>query len=325
MKTLFLITSAVVLAACSVPDTKTAPETATETASGDIMPKAQNTIKAVERPLPAPADDLRTESIGNNLYVIFGAGGNVGVSVGDDGVLLIDDKFARNAEGILGQVKGLTDAPLRYVLNTHYHGDHTGSNAQMAAAGAELMAHENVRARMGMTFENKIFGRTVEAVDESLWPTKTYDGMITLQFNGHSVNLLHTPNAHTDGDSIIHFVEANTIHMGDNYFNGLFPYIDVDAGGTVAGMIAAHNKALSLANDETRIIPGHGPMASKSDLSAARDMLQTIHERVKARIDSGESLEKILESNILQDYANYASFIDEKNMVRIAYHSIKQR
>ena len=314
MKHIVLLTAAIGLAACSASETNEA--------AVDITFVAANTIDIIERDLPAPADDLRTDSIGNNLYVIFGPGGNVGVSVGDDGVLLIDDKFKRNADGILAQVKGLTDAPLRYVLNTHYHGDHAGSNAQMAAAGATLMAHENVRTRMGMTFENKTFGRTTNAVDESLWPTETYDGMISMPFNGHTIKLIHTPSAHTDGDSIIHFAEANTIHMGDNYFNGLFPYIDVDAGGSVAGMIAAHNKALTLANDETSIIPGHGPMATKADLTAARDMLQAVHDRVKQRVDEGESLDTILESNILQDYAKYASFIDEKNMVRITYRSI---
>lgn len=318
MKHLLLLTAAFGLLACSGADTGAAADKAAASAKS----AASDMIKAIDRPLPAPADDLRTESIGNNLYVIFGSGGNVGVSVGDDGVLLIDDKFERNAEGILGQVKGLTDAPLRYVLNTHYHGDHTGSNAQMAAAGAELVGHVNVRERMGMTFENKLFGRTTNAVDESLWPTTTYDGTTTMEFNGDYVNLLHTPNAHTDGDSLVHFVRANTIHMGDNFFNGLFPYIDVDAGGTVAGMIAAHDKALSLANDETRIIPGHGPMSTKADLQAARDMLQTIHDRVKARIEAGDDLETILSSNILQDYAKYASFIDEANMVRIAHRSI---
>jgi len=318
MKHFLLFSAAFGLAACSGGDVKTAADTAVS----DNIITSSDMIKAVKRKLPAPADDLRTESIGNNLYVIFGAGGNVGVSVGDDGVLLIDDKFEKNADGILGQVKGLSDAPLRYVLNTHYHGDHTGSNAQMAAAGATVVGHVNVRKRMGMTFENKTFGHTTKAVDESLWPTQTYAGNETMNFNGHIVNMLHTPNGHTDGDSIVHFVQANTIHMGDNFFNGLFPYIDVDAGGSVAGMIASHDKALALANDDTRIIPGHGPMASKADLMAARDMLKTVHDRVKAKIEAGETLETILESNILQDYAKYASFIDETNMVRITHRSI---
>ena len=317
MKALLLLTAAVLMG-CSAADT----QSAMDSAAAGTKAAASDMIKAVDRVLPAPADGLRTESIGNNLYVIFGPGGNVGVSVGDDGVLLIDDKFEKNADGILAQVKGLSDAPLRYVLNTHYHGDHTGSNAQMAAAGATLVGHVNVRNRMGMTFENKTFGRTTQAVDESLWPTQTYAANDTMTFNGLVVNMLHTPAAHTDGDSIVHFVNANTIHMGDNFFNGFFPYIDVDAGGSVKGMIASHDFALSLADDETRIIPGHGPISSKADLQAARDMLQTVHDRVAARIKAGDSLDTILESNILQDLAKYASFIDETSMVRITHRSI---
>jgi glyoxylase-like metal-dependent hydrolase (beta-lactamase superfamily II) len=321
MKHLLLASSAFLLFACGADTSSDISKAASDIKSA-AKESVANTIVAIDRELPAPADDLRTESLGNNLYVIFGPGGNVGVSVGDDGVLLIDDKFARNAEGILTQVRGLTDAPLKYVLNTHYHGDHTGSNAQMAAAGAELVAHVNVRKRLGMTFENKLFGRTTEAVDESLWPTTTYDGVTDMMFNGHTVSLIHTPSAHTDGDSLVHFKEANTVHMGDNYFNGLFPYIDVDAGGSVLGMIAAHNKVLAMADENTVIIPGHGPIASKADLTAARDMLQNIHDRVKSRIDAGDSLETILDSNILQDYEKYASFISEANMVRIAHRSI---
>jgi glyoxylase-like metal-dependent hydrolase (beta-lactamase superfamily II) len=300
-----------------------AQEAAKETAQ-DAAKMAEKTsakmIKAVERELPAPAKGLRTESIGNNLYVIFGPGGNIGVSVGADGVFIIDDKFKKNADEILAQISGLTDQPLRYVVNTHYHGDHTGSNAEMAAAGAVLMAHENVRKRMGMTFENKTWGRTTNAVDEALWPTEVYSEGKIMVFNDHTTHMIYAPG-HTDGDSLVHFEQANTIHMGDNYFNGLFPYIDVDGGGSVTGMIAAHDKALALSDENTKIIPGHGPMSSKADLQAARDLLADIHSRVKARVDAGESLELILKAKILEDYSKYSSFINEENMVRIVYRS----
>lgn len=310
------------LAGCAPESSTGSSQPAKPAASQSAAPAAQTQADTASRTLPAPADDLRTVSIGHDLYVIFGPGGNIGVSVGGDGILMIDDKFARNAEGILGQLSGLSDAPLRYVLNTHFHGDHTGSNAQMAAAGAQLIGHENVRKRMGVTFENKTFGRTINAVDEALWPTQVFTADKQMQFNGHTLDLIHTPNAHTDGDSIVHFVQADTIHMGDNFFNGLFPYIDIDAGGSLEGMIASHDKALSLATDDTQIIPGHGPMATKADLQQTRDMLVVIRDRVSARIEAGDSLEAILESNLLQDYAKYASFIDEKNMVRIAYRSL---
>lgn len=326
---LFLGLAAFGLVACSAvndaADTAGSAAQAAGDAAGTLKDKmddgASAAVAAIDRALPAPSGGLKTASIGNNLYVIFGPGGNIGVSIGSDGVFIIDDKFKKNADDILAQIKGLTDQPLRYVVNTHYHGDHTGSNAEMAAAGATLMAHENVRKRMGMTFENKTWGRTTNAVDEALWPTSVYSDSKSMTFNGHTVNMIYAPG-HTDGDSLVHIQEANTLHMGDNYFNGLFPYIDVDAGGSVAGMLAAHDAALALSDDDTKIIPGHGPMASKADLQGARDMLSDIHERVKARIDAGDSLETILAANILNDYAQYASFIDEANMVRITYRSI---
>ena len=157
----------------------------------------------------APKSDITTQKLSEGMYMLLGPGGNIGVSVGEDGVFVIDDKFARFADQIIAQIKGITDQPIRYVVNTHYHGDHSGANAQMKAAGAVIIAHDNVRKRMGMTFENKAFGRTVKAVEASLWPNLTFSDRATLYFNGQTVTAIHTPSAHTDGDSIIYFKEAN--------------------------------------------------------------------------------------------------------------------
>jgi len=173
------------------------------------------------------------------FYMLLGPGGNIGVSVGEDGVFVIDDKFSRFADQIVEQIRAITDAPIRYVINTHYHGDHSGANAEMKESGAIIVAHENVRKRMGMSFENKAFGQTVQATDPKLWPDITYSENATFHFNGQTVHAIHTPNAHTDGDSILFFEEANVLHMGDNFFFGLFPYIDVDGGGSLSGMIAS--------------------------------------------------------------------------------------
>jgi len=203
----------------------------------------------------APKQDITTQDMGNGFYMLLGPGGNIGVSVGNDGVFVIDDKFARFGDQIIGQIRAITDAP-----------------------------NDNVRKRMGVSFENKAFGRTVEATDAKLWPDVTYSEDATFYFNGHTVRAIHTPNAHTDGDSILFFEEANVLHMGDNFFFGLFPYIDVDGGGSIAGMIAAHEKALSLINDETQVIPGHGKLATKADLRKTQDMLKTIEKRVKDEI-----------------------------------------
>lgn len=320
-----LVIAAVLLAGCQASEAESTAkaETAAEQTKDTLTPEAAKIkeaakVSTAETPV---TPQLKLQSLGDNLYVIFGPGGNIGVSVGADGVILIDDKFERNADEILSLLKGLTDEPLRYVVNTHYHGDHTGSNGQMKTAGATLVAHDNVRTRMGMRIKNKLFNRTGEPSPETNWPSLTFSDDMTLHLNDQTLTALHTPG-HTDGDSLVHFKEANVIHMGDNFFNGLFPYIDIDAGGSVSGMIAAHDKALSLADENTKIIPGHGPLSTKADLQKARDMLADIMDRVKVRMVAGDTLEIMIESKILQDYSDYASFIDEKNMIKIAHRSL---
>ncbi len=273
----------------------------------------------------APKKDITTQDLGEGFYMLLGPGGNIGVSIGDDGVFVIDDKFSRFADQIVGQIRGITDAPIRYVVNTHYHGDHSGANAEMKDTGAIVVAHQNVHKRMGMTFENKAFGRTIKATDPKLWPDVTYSENATFHFNGQTVHAIHTPNAHTDGDSILYFEEANVLHMGDTFFFGLFPYIDVDGGGSLSGMIASHSKALELIDDETKVIPGHGPLAVKADLIKAQDMLKTIEKRVKEEIVRGATLEDILKKDILADYAEYSSFIDKDTMVKISHRSLTQK
>lgn len=280
---------------------------------------------AETKTVQTPKQDITTQDLGGGFYMLLGPGGNIGVSVGDDGVFVIDDKFSRFADQIVGQIRAITDAPIRYVINTHYHGDHSGANAEMKDTGAVVVAHENVRKRMGISFENKAFDSTVKATDEKLWPDLTYSENATFHFNGQTVHAIHTPSAHTDGDSILYFEEANILHMGDNFFFGLFPYIDVDGGGSLSGMIASHNKALELVNDETKIIPGHGPLAVKADLIKTRDMLKTVEKRVNEEIARGATLENILEKDILADYAEYSSFIDKDLMVKISHRSLTQK
>ena len=308
LKKIFLGVVAISFTACGA-ETTSAQATKTE-------PKVD--AKTTE----APKQDITTQELGDGFYMLLGPGGNIGVSVGEDGVFVIDDKFSRFADQIVEQIRAITDAPIRYVINTHYHGDHSGANAEMKETGAIIVAHENVRKRMGMSFENKAFGRTIQATDPKLWPDVTYSENATFHFNGQTVHAIHTPNAHTDGDSILFFEEANVLHMGDNFFFGLFPYIDVDGGGSLSGMIASHGAALDLINDETKVIPGHGPLAVKADLIKTQDMLISIQKRVTDEIARGATLEDILKKDILADYAEYASFIDKDNMVKIAYRSI---
>ncbi len=266
--------------------------------------------------------EIFSEKLGEGLYLLTGPGGNIGVSIGDDGVFVIDDKFDRFADQIIGEIASLTDQPIRYVINTHYHGDHTGANAEMKQVGATIVAHDNVRSRMGMTFENLQWGRTIEATDPSKWPTLTFSDKMTFHFNGQTVKAVHVPSAHTDGDTIIHFKEANLVHMGDNYFNGMFPYVDVDGGGTLQGMIAAQSKVIEHSDENTQIIPGHGPMANREDLIQSRDILQTIHDRIKSEMAAGSSLDQMKTKKVLSDYNHLSGFIDEDGMVTIAFRSL---
>ena len=272
----------------------------------------------------APKKDIDSVQLTDSLYLLTGPGGNIGVSIGPDGVIVIDDKFDRFGEAIIAEIKTLTDHDIAYVINTHYHGDHTGANAKMKAVGATIVAHDNVRSRMGTSFENTLWNRTIEATDPSQWPTVTYSEGLNFYLNGESVRVVHTPNAHTDGDSIIYFKQADIVHMGDNYFKGMFPYVDVDSGGTLQGMIAAQTGVIDNISAATQVIPGHGSMSNRAELIESRDRLQDILDRVKAAKESGQDEDAIIAANILGDYAELAGFIDEAGMVKIAYRSLSQ-
>ena len=310
-KTISFLLASVFLAACSQGHV----ETSDHTHNNQIVSTAQAQT-------PTPSKNIKIETLGKTFYMLTGPGGNIGVSTGDDGVFVIDDKFDRFGEEIIDVIQSLSSEPIRFVVNTHYHGDHTGGNSKLKATGATIVAHDNVRSRMGISFENKLFGRTVKATEPKQWPDVTFSENATFHMNGQTVNVIHTPNAHTDGDAIIYFTEANILHMGDNYFNGLFPYIDVDSGGSLQGMIQAHQVALDMINDETQIIPGHGPLAVKNDLKTAQSLLIDVQSRVKERMNKGENLDTIIAAKPLADYSSFSSFIDEEKMVRIAYVSL---
>ncbi len=272
---------------------------------------------------PAPKMDITIDDLGNGFYRLAGPGGNIGVSIGVDGIFVIDDKFDRFADQIIAQLRTLSDAPIRYVINTHYHGDHTGANGAMKDAGAVIVAHDNVRARMGMTFQNTLWDREVEATDPHQWPVLTFSDTATFHINGQTVQVMHTPAAHTDGDSIVYFKEANVLHMGDNFFHEWFPYVDIDAGGSLQGMIASHDTALAMIDEDTQVIPGHGNMATKQDLQNTRDMLVDILARVKKAAEAGQSVDDMIDAKILSDYSAFDVFIKQDDMIRITYRSYK--
>ena len=245
---------------------------------------------------------ITTIPVADGIYMLMGQGGNIGVSVGADGVLLIDDQFAPMHDKIVTAVDAITKRPIKMLLNTHWHGDHTGGNELFAAGGTLIVAHDNVRKRMSSTHFSSFFRNESPPSPKAALPVVTFDSTITLHINGMTLHAQHVPPAHTDGDSIIWFREANVVHLGDTFFNGFYPFIDIDSGGSFHGMITAINSVLPAINATTKIIPGHGPLADKNALIAFRDMLQTVAFRIDALIADGKNKQQIIDTKPTADY-----------------------
>jgi cyclase len=246
--------------------------------------------------------EIKAEKIADGVYMMTGSGGNLGLAVGPDAVFLIDDQYAPLTPKIRAAIAAITDKPVRFVLNTHWHGDHTGGNESFAEAGALIIAHDNVRKRMSSEQFLAFFTMKIEPSPKAALPLVTFGGNVTFHVNGDEVTALHCPAAHTDGDAIVHFRRADVIHMGDIHFNYMYPFIDTSSGGTAEGVIAAVDRALALAGEGTRIIPGHGPLASKADLQAYRTMLATVLERVKSQLAAGRSVQEIVDAKPTQEF-----------------------
>lgn len=262
--------------------------------------------------------EITSEKLSDGIYVLFGSGGNMGLAVGDDTAYLIDDQFAPLTDKILAAIAAITSKPVKFIVNTHLHGDHTGGNENLSARGGIIIAHQNVHSRMKDP-QGRGGARSFGAL-----PEITYTDRMTLHLDPErAMYIMHVNNAHTDGDSYIYFPKDNVLHMGDNMTNG-YPFIDLNSGGDIDGLIKNLNMVLFMVNDETRIIPGHGPVVGRTDIEAYRNMLMTIRTRVKDAKDEGGSLEEVLQMGLSAEWdaEKGQGFIGPAQLIEAVYKTV---
>jgi glyoxylase-like metal-dependent hydrolase (beta-lactamase superfamily II) len=269
--------------------------------------------------------EVTPAKVAEGIYVLSGRGGNIGVSVGEDGVFLIDDQYAPLTVKVRAAVASLTPQPIRFVLNTHWHGDHTGGNENLGKMGVVVVAHENVRKRMSVEQFLAAFGEKVPPSPKVALPIITFADSVTFHLNGDDIRSFHVPPAHTDGDTIVHFKKANVVHMGDCFFNGMYPFIDLSSEGSIDGMIAAADKVLALVDMNTKIIPGHGPVGDKAALQIYRDVLAAVRDRVKAMVTAGKTLDQVKAAQPTKDFDEKwgTGFMKPDVWIAIVYQSLK--
>ncbi|HEU4747739.1 MAG TPA: MBL fold metallo-hydrolase [Gemmatimonadaceae bacterium] len=269
---------------------------------------------------------VKVVPVAPGVYMLEGGGGNIGLSVGDDDAFLIDDQYAPMTAKVKAAVATVTSKPVRFVVNTHWHNDHTGGNEAMAGSGAIIFAHENVRRRMTTDQFLAAFNARIPASPKKALPVVTFSDTLSFYLNGDTIRSVHVANAHTDGDAIIFFRKANVIHMGDAFFNGFYPFIDVSTGGSVVGTIRAANHALAMSNAGTRFIPGHGPLATRADLVRYRDMMVSVRDTVSRLIARGRTLSQVIAARPLADLdARWGQgFLKPEQFLTIAYESLRQ-
>jgi cyclase len=275
--------------------------------------------------------EIKVTKVSGNIYMLEGAGGNIGASVGEDGIVIVDDQFAPLADKIQAALKnlGITDKTVRFVINTHYHGDHTGGNAPFNNAGSTLIAQDNVRKRLesgGTAGNGGSIKMDVKPVEKAALPIITFEHDVTVHLNGEDIRALHFPSGHTDGDSIIFFPKNNVVHMGDDFVRYGFPFIDVASGGSVQGMISAMEKATAQLPPDVKVIPGHGALSNLDDVRAFTKMLKDTSAVVQKALDAHKTLEQMKQEKILdpwrEKWAPEKAFINADAFIETLYNSL---
>ncbi len=274
-------------------------------------------------------DKVRIETIPihDGIAMLVGSGGNLGVSAGADGVFLIDDQFAPLTEKIKAAIAEISDKPVRFVINTHWHSDHVGGNENFGEAGAVIVAHENVRKRMSVEQVMKVFNTTIPASPKVALPVITFTRDVTFHLNGDDMHVFHVNNAHTDGDAVVQFRKANVIHTGDLYFAGIYPFIDSESGGSINGVIDAVTNLLPLLDENTKIIPGHGPLSNKAELTTYLEILTTVRDRISQLIQEGKTQEEVVAAKPTADLDETwgKGFLSPEQFVGLVYLDLSRK
>lgn len=267
---------------------------------------------------------FKATSLSPSITLLQGEGGNIGISAGEDGVFIIDDQFAELNERIRNEIKKINNSPIRFVINTHWHGDHTGGNELFSKSGTVIIAHNNVRKRMSVENFNKILNRKTEPSPSIALPVVTFPDQMSIHMNGESAQMIHFKNGHTDGDIIVHFPKSNVIHTGDLFFNGFYPFIDVDSHGSLDGIIKATQKIIKMSNSKTKIIPGHGPLANRQDLKNYLNMLLKVKSLISPLITQGKTLDEIIKLDPLKSLNPKwgGGFMKPEIFTKVVYRSL---
>lgn len=286
---------------------------------------AQGPIAGASQDIDFAKVELKIENVKDNIYVIFGPGGNIGVSIGEDGIILIDDQFAPLTPKIIKAIKTISDQSIRYVINTHWHPDHSGGNENLGKFGTLILAHDNVRDHLSQDWFYELFNETVPAAPKAALPVLTFSNEVSLHLNGDVARLIHIPHSHTDGDTVIYFERANIIHTGDAFIQQGYPLIDWSSGGTIDGMLEGFKTILALSDDNSLIIPGHGPISKRQDLAVYTDILTTIRDRVLNHINNELSEDEVVKLRPTaewdEDYTN--PYVTGESLTRAIYRTLK--